>query len=150
MPCAKCGTQLIAGLQRPKLRVLDFDGRSELRLSLTTTGIAPGSVAVVKAGDYIGGVRPDGRVVGKLASSIERQKLLLVVAQDPDTAAKQYAAVMSQCCYCGKPLTDAGSVECGYGPVCAKNWGRKHVALGTTVISSVPGTQQALTLSGRS
>lgn len=127
------------GLKRPKLRVLNVAGNNELRLSITSSGVAPGSVAVVDHSEgFIGCVRPNGDMTGALALDTQLQTHLSQVALDPAKAAKDYAAVMCVCCFCGKPLTDAGSVEVGYGPICAKHWGLPHTALGTTVLLKVP------------
>jgi len=123
------------GLKFPKLRVLDADGRTELRLHLTTMGSAPGSVSVKHEGVWVGMVRPDGEVRGQLAGNQDRQRVLVGVAADPDKAAKSYAAVMNRCCFCGKDLTDDGSVEAGYGPVCAEKWGLEHHRKGTKVLA---------------
>jgi hypothetical protein len=38
---------------------------------------------------------------------------------------------MCRCSFCGLALTDEGSVFMGYGPICARNYGLPHVALGT-------------------
>lgn len=126
------------GLKRPKLRVLMMDGNTELRLALTVTGIAPGSISLVSGSGYLGSVRPNGRTTGQVAALPELQEHLLKVARDPAAAAKEYAAVMCVCSFCGKALTDAGSVEVGYGPICAKHWGLPHSALGTTILRPVP------------
>lgn len=126
------------GLKFPKLRVLDYDNQTELRLTVTKTGSAPGTVVVKRNGEFIGSVRPDGEVRGALAHDFRRQELLQVVAEDPAKAAKDYAQVMCQCCFCAKPLTDAGSVQVGYGPICAKHWGLPHVAIGTPSVAPTP------------
>lgn len=128
------------GLKRPKLRVLDIDGRTELRLSITTAGYNPGSVAVKRGDMFIGLVKPSGEMTREVVGSPALQAHLAQIAKDPARAAKDYAAVMCQCSFCGKPLTDVGSVDVGYGPVCAKNWGLPHSALGTSVLLPVPGT----------
>lgn len=133
------------GLKAPKLRVLAPDGRSEMRLGVTKGGVAPGSISVVIADDFIGCIRPDGSIVSaKLAARTDIHTTLLRVAQDPATAAKEYAALMGLCSFCGLPLTDAGSVEVGYGPVCAKHWGLPHSPKGTPVLSAGPVGQQRL------
>lgn len=126
------------GLKQPKLRVLDSDGKTELRLSLTTRGQAPGSLAVTRGGEYIGCVRPTGAVIGVLGQDAMLRKRLLVVTDDPVKAAQEYAALMCRCSFCGLELTDAGSVEVGYGPICAKNWGLPHSPMGTPVIGALP------------
>jgi hypothetical protein len=119
------------GLKYPKLRVLDTDGQTELVLSLTgKKSKVPGSVCVLRDWDYVGVVRPSGDVIGRSFDNqlVERLK---EIAGDPAKAASDYGALMGSCSFCGKSLTDAGSVAVGYGPVCAKKWGLKHVAAGT-------------------
>jgi hypothetical protein len=135
------------GLKFPKLRVLAPDAVSELRLSLTRSGQAPGSVTVSyqdgrcdargQRDGWVGSVRPDGEVRGPLSRDLAMQAHLLLVATDPAKAARSYAALMSRCSFCGLPLTDEGSVEVGYGPVCAANWGLPHTPQGTRQLSVV-------------
>lgn len=126
------------GLKSPKLRVLDADGQTELEVSLTKGGKAPGSVCVTRGGEFIGCVRPDGSLSHGLPERADIQDRLVVVARDPATAAKEYAALMGRCSFCGLELTDAGSVEVGYGPVCAKHWGLPHKPKGTPQLHQVP------------
>jgi Family of unknown function (DUF6011) len=127
------------GLKAPKLRVLALDGRSELRIKMTAAGIAPGSIAVTQDGaGFLGCVRPNGDVVGALAANPMLQHYLVSIAKEPAQAAKAYAALMCRCSFCGLPLTDAGSVEVGYGPVCAKSWNLPHTSLGTPTLFSIP------------
>lgn len=125
------------GLKSPKLRVLGLDGKTELRLSITRGGMAPGSIAVTLGGMFIGCIRPDGRTTGSVAKDDRLQAHLLKVAENPAAAAKEYAALMGLCSFCGKQLTDDGSVEVGYGPVCAKHWGLPHTAKGTPALHEV-------------
>lgn len=125
------------GLKHPKVRFLGVDGATEVRLSLTTRGQAPGSLAVVSNGNYYGAVRPDGTVTGPLSSDKDMQKRLIRIAEDPIAAAREYAALMCNCSFCGKELTDAGSVQVGYGPICAKHFGLPHTPLGTSIIGQV-------------
>lgn len=126
------------GLNAPKLRVLAPNGRDEVRLSITTKGMEPGSIAVVVAHDFYGCVRTNGSCVGKLAGDDVMQQHLLRVAQDPISAAKEYAALTGLCSFCTKPLTDEGSTEVGYGPICAKKWGLPHTPKGTPTLRNVP------------
>lgn len=128
------------GLKRPKLRVLGTDGKSEMRVGLTTTGHHPGSISVAQDGEgFLGCVRPTGVVTGQLSTDLAVQQHLLQVARDPAGAAKEYAALMCKCSFCGLQLEDEGSVEVGYGPVCAKNWGLPHKPKGVKVLTPVPG-----------
>lgn len=126
------------GLKSPKLRVLAPDGRSELRMSLTRTGSAPGSISVVINGEFVGCIRPNGDTTSGVARDQALQERLLLVAADPTTAAKEYAVLMGLCSFCNKALTDEGSVAVGYGPICAKHWGLPHTALGTRKLGDIP------------
>jgi hypothetical protein len=126
------------GLKRPKLRVLAPNGVTELRIGLTVVGIAPGSVSIVAGDMWLGAVRPNGEMAGAIALDVVLQKHLLRVASDPVTAAQEYARLMSRCSFCNAPLTDAGSVEVGYGPVCAQHWGLPWVRKGTGPLAPVP------------
>lgn len=119
------------GLKFPKARFL-APGNEEMRLSLAgAKARVPGAVQVVVRGQWVGRVNPDGEVVGLLKDDPQLQDLLRRIADDPAGHAKAYGALMARCSFCDKDLTDAGSVEAGYGPVCAKHWGLPHKALGT-------------------
>lgn len=45
------------------------------------------------------------------------------IATDPIAAAVESGRVTGCCCFCSRTLTDAGSVEHGYGPTCAEKYG---------------------------
>lgn len=129
------------GLRKPKLRVLDADGHSELALTLSTRGRVPGSVLVRRDGTYLGVVRPTGEVYGRNVP-VER---LAEVAADPVAAATSYAALSGRCSFCNLHLTDAGSVEVGYGPVCARHWGLPHTPRGTPNLTTNGLTPDGIT-----
>ena len=63
---------------------------------------------------------------------------LTAIAADPATAAKAYGALMARCSFCGHPLKDDGSVDVGYGPKCAKQWGLAWTRGGVRALSAVP------------
>lgn len=71
---------------------------------------------------------------GSLASNTAVLEALNTIAADPAAAAKAYGALMGRCSYCDKALTDEGSVEVGYGPVCAAKYGLPHHPKGTRVL----------------
>jgi hypothetical protein len=59
-------------------------------------------------------------------------RLLNAFSKDAAAAAQKYGKLTGNCCFCNTPLgegDDQTSVEWGYGPVCAKNfglpWGKK-------------------------
>lgn len=115
------------GLKRPRLRVLAVDEVSEMVFSITTMGSAPGSLSIRIKGTWIGSVKPDGLVVGyELVTDKVLQQYLLSIASNPLAAAQKFAALTCKCAFCNKNLEDDGSVEVGYGPVCAKHWGLPH------------------------
>lgn len=130
------------GLKFPKLRVLDSNGTSELVLGLTgARSKVPGSVTVKRDGVYVGLVRPTGEVIGSWDDPSLFDDALIAhlqeVAENPAKLAKSYAQYCGECSFCGKTLTDAGSIEVGYGPVCAKNWGLPHKYAGKKATVSV-------------
>lgn len=124
------------GIKWPKLRVLDADGTSELIMGLTgERSKVPGSVTVKRNGEYLGLVRPTGDVIGAFDATLIAH--LATVAEAPAIAAKDYASITSRCSFCGKTLTDAGSVDVGYGPICASHWGLPHTPKGTPALEVV-------------
>ncbi len=123
------------GLKHPKVRFLS-PSRGELRLSISgPNSRVPGSVQVVEHDVWIGRVQPDGGVSEGVALRPDLLMCLVLIGQDPAAAAKAYGALMCRCSFCGLPLTDAGSVLVGYGPICAKRYGLPHVAFGTPDVS---------------
>jgi len=126
------------GLKHPKARFL-APGGGELRLSLAgERSKVPGSIQVYVRDGWVGRVEPpDGRIAGPLAQDQALVDVLLLIARDPAAAAKEYGALMCKCSFCGLPLTDDGSVEVGYGPVCAKKWGLPWQRKGTRVVQEV-------------
>jgi hypothetical protein len=73
----------------------------------------------------------DGDYAGKIVNNSFRptpsadddlKAALLKVAADPQAAAVDYGRRSGQCACCGRPLTNALSVELGIGPICRDNW----------------------------
>lgn len=128
------------GLKYPKARFLAPDGQTELRLTVAgEQSKAPGSINVFLGEAWTGRIRPDGALNGgALATDAALLATLRQIALDPAAAAKAYGALMCRCSFCNLPLTDAGSVEVGYGPTCAKSYGLPHKPKGTPALSAVP------------
>jgi len=125
------------GLKYPKARFLAPEG-GELRLSVSgERSRVPGSVQVVIDEQWIGRIEPDGTVYGPLERDESTLAALDAIASDPATKAKEYGALMGRCSFCFLELTDAGSVEVGYGPVCAKRWHLPHKPKGTPALKAV-------------
>lgn len=118
------------GLKFPKLRVLNPEGQGEWRLFTFRSG----KLGVKSDGFIIAVVGVDGSVERGTQRVVDHLNAINV---SPLDAAKRYAAISCNCAFCGLPLTDEGSVEVGYGPVCAKHWGLPHKALGSVELKHV-------------
>lgn len=117
------------GLKFPKVRLID--NGQEITLSLAGDASKnPGAVYVKIAGEYMGLVSAAGEVRGKIAARPAVLELLKGIATNPAGAAKAYAQLTGSCSFCGLQLTDAGSIEVGYGPICAKHYGLPHTPAG--------------------
>jgi hypothetical protein len=124
-----------AHIKFPKARFLAPDGASEMRLSLAgATSRYPGAVQVKVSSLWVGRINADGTLTTGLTNYLPT---LSAIAADPATAAKAYGALMGHCTFCGLQLTDAGSVEVGYGPICAGHWGLPHTPKGTPTLTTV-------------
>lgn len=110
---------------------------------------APGAVQVKMAGvhgtgyyenKWVGRVTVAGMVEGPLAGAqyANVREALKEIAADPAKAAKEYAALTGACSFCNTGLTDEGSIEVGYGPVCAKRFGLPHKPKGSKVVGESP------------
>lgn len=122
-------------LKTPKLRVMSDDDKSELLIKFTKRG----DLAVLENGEFIGCIRSgNGDVTRDLVNRPTLRIHLNLVNHDPVAAAKSFAALTGRCAFCGLILTDEGSVEAGYGPICARNWRLPHTAKGTKALTPVP------------
>lgn len=133
---AKTGKRLVA-VKQPNVRFLG-PNHAELRLTLAKeTSKNPGAVFVYLADDYLGSIAVDNTVRGLLASRTDVLTLLTTIALAPAEAAKAYGALTCHCSFCNLRLTDEGSVEVGYGPKCAENFGLPHTPKGTPSLRPV-------------
>jgi len=90
----------------------------------------PGSFAVASTAvsrEWLGRITQDGTwTPGHSRSAIEYDSvadLLAKLIAAPSTFLADNGKEAGACCYCGIELTDARSVQAGYGPTCAKKWG---------------------------
>lgn len=130
------------GLKRPAARFL-APGNEEMRLYISGSRSSfPNTLQVLVRDQWLGRVFANGEVHGgKLKDDGPLQDTLRAIAQDPVSAAKAYGALMGACSFCSKSLTDEGSVEVGYGPVCAKHYGLPHTSKGVRELGQVPVIQ---------
>ena len=119
------------GLKFPKARFLTSTGEQISLAMAGSTSRYPGAVQVKVAGEWVGRIEATGAAVGKLAHDMSLLSTLGTISENPAVAAKAYAALTCSCSFCNLKLTDAGSVEVGYGPICAGHWGLPHTPKGT-------------------
>ena len=91
---------------------------------------APGTLNITSAGtwesrEWFGRIHRDGRFEPsrKLTDGAPVVSALTCFAADPAAQAAAYGHDHGVCCFCEAELSDAISIELGYGPVCAKRWG---------------------------
>jgi hypothetical protein len=126
------------GLKHPKARFLSPQNE-EMRLALAgERSRNPGSVQIKIAGEWIGGILTDGRPTGPIGEMRDVLDTLVAIAEDPVSAARAYGALMCRCSFCNLHLTDEGSVEVGYGPICAVSYNLPWVRLGVPVLTMIP------------
>lgn len=117
------------GLKYPKVAFIMGGATITLKLAGAASK-NPGAVFVFIGGNYSGSIATDGTVRGALAKDAATLASLDQIMVNPAAAAKAYAQVTGACSFCAKELTDAGSIEVGYGPVCARKYGLPHTAKG--------------------
>jgi len=128
------------GLKSPKTRFA-APGSGELALSLAPlTGKNPGAVYVKVNGEYTGKVTADGTAYGLTPVLVDA---LRAIAADPAAAGAAYGRLTGNCSFCTQGLTDEGSLEVGYGPKCAKNYGLPHKPRGSAKATPVVAARQA-------
>jgi len=125
-------------LKHPK--VVFQAGDLTLRLSVAgERSSAPGSVNVTSndtgfaARPWYGRITTDGAYEPNNRIDSDAQgdilEALRKFAADPAGVAAAYGHAVGTCCFCSLALTDPRSVEVGYGPVCAENYGLPWGAL---------------------
>lgn len=90
-------------------------------------GSNPGFLYVRWDGTYAGKISPTGLLtMNQYVNGPERQaliQLLELFAADPANVAAAHGKLTGKCCFCNTGLTDQKSLDVGYGPTCAKNYG---------------------------
>jgi len=76
---------------------------------------------------YLATLYSDGQLsFGKYVDDDTQKKLtalMMSICENPTKALAEHGKLMNKCCFCKTTLSDPKSVNHGYGPVCAKNWG---------------------------
>lgn len=97
-----------------------------MQLYRSKTGNYIGSVYVVppdKPGWYAR-IETNGSLTLNQANTFPGlEEQLRSLAANPAAYAADYGKMHGNCCFCSLPLSDKRSLEAGYGPVCAENYG---------------------------
>lgn len=91
----------------------------------------PGTINVTDGGPYganiwYGRIDRDGNFEKARSATFEVVAVLKALANDPAHTAEVYGKRFNECCFCARELTDDRSVNAGYGPTCAENFGLKE------------------------
>jgi len=115
-------------LQYPKIRLRDASGAKVVLSMAGDRSRNPGTINITDGGPFgeniwYGSITLDGQFKGSRMASDEVKSLLKALAKDPSAVTAIQGRQIGSCCYCGKELTDARSLEAGYGPTCADHFG---------------------------
>jgi hypothetical protein len=104
---------------------ITLDAAGGIRFGMSRSG----KIYVSDAGDFFsrtdyGYIPVDGNEI-ILRDEVAPEVALAVaaIAADPVTAIVRYGHLTGKCSFCCRPLTDGGSIEHGYGPICADKYG---------------------------
>jgi hypothetical protein len=115
----------------PKIKLATDDGEVVKLIRAGEKSKYPGQINVTDGGDYgfntwYGRIDTQGEMTKSRDCTETVIELLKRLGQDPHKVAAEYGNRFSECCFCGKALTDDNSVAAGYGPTCANHYGLKE------------------------
>lgn len=114
-------------LKYPKIsfNAKDDTGNYKVQLYLATKGY----IAIKVDNVYVGKIQPYESIEGMQYSfrmyqgSTILQHEIESFCMNPLENAVAYGQAYSNCCFCGLELTNKASLQMGYGPICADNYG---------------------------
>lgn len=122
-------TDASANLKYPKIRLRTENGSAVVFVLAGSRAKLPGTVNVTDGGRYgdntwYGRIHLDGawQLPNKEVAD-DVQLLVQAFAKDPTEVAANHGHISGSCAFCLKTLTDERSLNAGYGPVCAGNFG---------------------------
>ena len=122
-------TAKASGLKHPKIVAMSPVGEIKLTVAGENARV-PGSINVAETGAFgeakwYGRINLDGSFAGREAPA-ELVSYLREFAAKPAEMAALHGKQTGNCCFCSRTLLEEGSVEVGFGPVCAKRFGLAH------------------------
>ena len=115
-------------IQYPKIRLRTESGNKVVLSMAGSRSRNPGTINITDGGSFgdniwYGSISLDGQFKGSRSADAEVKSLLKALAKDPAAVTAVQGRRIGACCYCAKELTDARSLEAGYGPICADHFG---------------------------
>lgn len=86
----------------------------------------PGAIGMRVQGsdnELIGEVLTTGELIWTPGSRLDMRRYAMEVLKAPKEKLALNGKEYKSCCYCGIALTNPASLQAGYGPICADNWG---------------------------
>ena len=104
-------------LRYPAINIISKDGR-RIRIYRATKGY----IAIKVDGEYVGKlVSADAQII--LYSAKELLDEIGTLMSNPISESALQGREYGRCCFCNRELDNEGSIQHGYGPVCAEKWG---------------------------
>lgn len=104
-------------LRYPAINLISKDGR-RIRIYRATKGY----IAIKVDGEYVGKlVSADAQII--LYSAKELLPEIDTVLSSPIAESALRGKEYGRCCFCNRELDNEGSIQHGYGPICAEKWG---------------------------
>ncbi len=115
----------------PKIKLATDDGEVVKLVRAGPRSKYEGQINVTDGGSYdfntwYGRIDTQGAMTKSRDCTDQVTDLLKRLGKDPHQVAAEYGNRFSECCFCGKALTDDNSVAAGYGPTCANHYGLKE------------------------
>jgi hypothetical protein len=136
------------GARLPRITLQTATGRPVVLAVSGPRSRVPGAINVTDGRRYpdntwYGRIAPDGAWNPGRAADGGVTDLLRRFAADPASVASQYGRITGSCCFCQRELTDRRSIDVGYGPVCADNYGLPWGERSERVARPAPAAEEA-------
>lgn len=110
-------TRAATHLRYPAINLTSKDGH-KIRIYRATKGY----IAIKVDGEYVGKlVSADAQII--LYSAKELLPEIDALLSNPISESALRGKEYGRCCFCNRELDNEGSIQHGYGPICAEKWG---------------------------